>query len=96
MRLVFQQLRKRGIDIRGHASRRLSAEVVRDSDFIYAMCRMHGEHILGLSRDAASKCALLTGDRDIPDPIGQPQEVYNSCADLIEEAVKKRISELVV
>jgi protein-tyrosine-phosphatase len=37
---------------------------------------------------------LLAENSDIADPIGQPQDVYNSCADIIEEAVKKRIGGL--
>ena len=39
---------------------------------------------------------LLAGDKEIPDPIGQPQEVFNDCAGLIEEAVRERIGELVI
>jgi protein-tyrosine-phosphatase len=37
---------------------------------------------------------LLAGNKEIPDPIGQPQEVFNDCAELIEEAVRERISKL--
>jgi protein-tyrosine-phosphatase len=39
---------------------------------------------------------LLTDDEEIPDPIGQSQEFFNRTSDMIEEAVKKRIGELVV
>ena len=39
---------------------------------------------------------LLAGDKGIADPIGQPQEFYNYCADMIEASVKRRISELVI
>jgi protein-tyrosine-phosphatase len=38
----------------------------------------------------------MAENKDIPDPIGQGQQVFNSCAELIEKAVKKRISELVI
>jgi protein-tyrosine-phosphatase len=55
---------------------------------------MHCERVVALSGEAAGKCVLMAEGKDIPDPIGQPQDVYNSCADLIEEAVRKRIGEL--
>ena len=86
----------KGIDIKAHKSRKLSEQLIEESDFIFAMCRMHLERVAALSSEAVSKCALLAGNEEIADPIGQPQQVYNNCADLIEEAVKIRIDELVI
>jgi protein-tyrosine phosphatase len=84
----------KGIDIRAHASREVSQQLLAASDYIFAMCRMHEERIVALRPGAATKCRLLAEGEDIADPIGQPQLVYEHCADLIERAVKKRISEL--
>jgi protein-tyrosine-phosphatase len=39
---------------------------------------------------------LLAENEEIADPIGQSQEFFNNCAELIEKAVRKRISELVI
>jgi L-threonylcarbamoyladenylate synthase len=86
----------KGIDIKAHKSRTLTRELVEESDFIFAMARMHCERVAVLSPEAADKCVLLAGDKEIPDPIGQPQEVFNDCAGLIEEAVRERIGELVI
>jgi len=86
----------KGIDIKTHKSRMLSGQLVEESDFIFAMCRMHRERVVALSLQAANKCVLLAGNEEIADPIGQPQQVYNNCADLIEKAVKKRVCELVI
>ncbi len=86
----------KGIDIKAHKSRTLSRELVGESDFIFAMGRMHSERIAALSREAANKCVLLAENEEIADPIGQPQGFFNNCAELIEEAVKKRIGELVI
>jgi protein-tyrosine-phosphatase len=55
---------------------------------------MHRERIVALRPEALTKCRLLAEGEDIADPIGQPQAVYERCADLIEMAVEKRISEL--
>ncbi|MCK4752816.1 MAG: hypothetical protein KAS75_05165, partial [Planctomycetes bacterium] len=83
----------KGIDITSHKSSALSEELIRGSDFIFVMSRSHQSRVIALSSEAANKCVLLADDRDVPDPIGQSQEVYNNCAKLIETAVKKRISE---
>ena len=84
------------IDISAHESKMLSEQLVKESDFIFAMCRTHREHIISFSPEAANKCVLLAENEDIADPIGQPQEIYNNCAGLIEKAVRKRIVELVI
>ena len=86
----------KGIDIKAHKSRTLSRELVEESDFIFAMGQMHSEQITALSPEAVNKCALLAENEEIADPIGQPQKIFNNCAELIEEAVKKRIGELVI
>ena len=86
----------KGIDIKAHRNKRLSKELIEESDLIFAMERMHQEKIIALCPEAASKCFLLAGDKEISDPIGHPQERFNSCADMIETAVKKRIGELVI
>ena len=86
----------KGIDINAHRSKTLSQELIEENDFIFAMSRTHLERVTALSKEAVNKCMLMAENKDIPDPIGQGQQVFNSCADLIEKAVKKRISELVI
>ena len=39
---------------------------------------------------------LLAGDKEVPDPIGQSQIVYDKCADMMEKYIKNIISELVI
>jgi len=51
--------------------------------------------IRGLCPQVANKCRMLA-DKDIIDPIGQSQLVYDNCAEVIEEAVQRRISELLI
>jgi L-threonylcarbamoyladenylate synthase len=86
----------KGIDIKAHKSRTLTRQLIEESDFIFAMGRMHIERITALCPEAASKCLLLAENEDIPDPIGRTQQFYNHCAEMIEKAVKKRISEIVI
>ncbi len=84
----------KGIDIKAHKSKTLTRQLVEESDFIFAMARMHCEQVTALCPEAADKCVLLAGNKEIPDPIGQSQQVFNDCAALIEKAARERISEL--
>jgi protein-tyrosine phosphatase len=86
----------KGVDIASHTSRPLTRSLVDASDFIFCMTRSHCEQVLFLSPEAERKCSLLARDGDIPDPIGQPQQRFDSCADMIEAAVKIRVSELAI
>jgi protein-tyrosine phosphatase len=86
----------RGVDITGHESRTLSTQLIEESDFIFVMVQAHRQHVLALSNEAAGKCHLLAGEKEVADPIGQSQEVYNDCVQMIEEAVKKRVSGLAI
>jgi tRNA threonylcarbamoyl adenosine modification protein (Sua5/YciO/YrdC/YwlC family) len=85
----------RGIDITAHRSEALTRPLVSDCDFIFVMEQMHRDRVIALDPQSADKCCLLA-ETDIADPIGQSQQVYNDCADQIEKAVKKRISEFVI
>jgi len=84
----------KGVDITAHSSRMLTEELVRQSDLIFVMARSHRRHIEAICPDADEKCKLLAYNEEIPDPIGQPQAVYNRCVKMIEKAVKERIGEL--
>jgi len=86
----------RGVDITKHRSSALSRELIEQSDVIYVMSRFHLSQIVSMCPDAADRCRLLAEAVDIPDPIGQSVAVYDNVASVIEDAVKKRIEELVL
>ena len=86
----------KGVDIASHASRSLTRSLVDTSDFIFGLTRSHCEQVVFLSAEAERKCSLLARDGEVPDPIGQPQTRFDGCANLIEAAVKTRVSELVL
>jgi len=86
----------KGVDIKAHRNKGLSRELIEGSDIIFVMEQIHKGRVIALVPKAANKCLLLAGKTGIPDPIGQPQESYNTCAKLIERAVQKRIGELVI
>jgi len=84
----------RGVDISVHRSKGLSQQSIEESDFIFAMERSHLNSIIALDAKAEGRSCLLNDDEEIPDPVGQSQEVYDCCAGIIERAVRERISEL--
>lgn len=84
---------KLGGDLRSHRSRRLSASMVEKAERVYAMTESHRAAVLALAPGSADKVALLDPGRDVPDPIGGPEEVYRETADRLREAVAARFEE---
>ena len=84
------------INIENHRSQGLTRDLIEESDIIFAMERMHLMRILALDPHAGNRCLLLAGHKEIPDPIGQSRKVYDNCVKLITNAVKQRISELII
>jgi L-threonylcarbamoyladenylate synthase len=82
------------VDITGHKSRRLTPQMLKDTDYIFAMSTEHKNDIIRTSPEAEQRCILLNESGDINDPIGQDFEAYKTCGTVIEKAVNKRINEL--
>ena len=98
MYLVYLQVKaacsEKGIDIQHHLSNALTASLIEASDVIFTMTRFHRDTVLALFPEASQCCFLLDPGGDVGDPVGQPVTVYRSCAVQIENAIKKRLSEL--
>lgn len=94
---TVQAMWKEGVDVSGHISQQLTPDLIRHADAVFCMEEHHRELTLGMARDAGPKTHMLkmfenptaSGDPDIPDPIGQPMNVYLHCAKVIKEAVKR-------
>ena len=88
-------MRELGIDISGQRSRALTAELVRQADYIFGMTHGHVDTVALLYPAAAEKTFLLREfdetlepyEKDISDPIGSPYEVYVDCRDQIEQGI---------
>ena len=88
-------MRELGIDISGQRSRVLTAELVRQADYIFGMTHGHVDTIALLYPPAAEKTFLLREfdesvdpyEKDISDPIGSPYEIYVHCRDQIEQGI---------
>jgi RpiB/LacA/LacB family sugar-phosphate isomerase len=88
-------MRELGVDISAQRSRMLSADLVRQADFIFGMTHGHVDTVALMYPAAAEKTFLLREfdetldpyEKDISDPIGSPYEVYVHCRDQIEQGI---------
>jgi glycine hydroxymethyltransferase len=87
--------RRRGVDISNFRSQPLTATLVERATHIFAMTSSHLETIHLLFPESVEKTFLLrefeepgaTLWRDLPDPIGMSRQVYEECADCIDNAL---------
>lgn len=77
---------RRGLDLTGHASQPMTEQILQLADVILTMTRNHRDAILSKYPEAADRVHTLRIDGgDISDPVGSPIEVYQACADQIDE-----------
>ncbi|MCA9400996.1 MAG: threonylcarbamoyl-AMP synthase [Candidatus Omnitrophica bacterium] len=92
-------LKEKGVDATRHYSQPLNPVLLKKSDLIFVMTRMHRQQILDrvpsvekrvyLLREFANIPANWTGDVDIPDPMGKNHAAYKDCVNVIQEALYK-------
>ncbi len=84
-----------GIPMHEHRSKPITRALLDHADPIFALTRAHIAAILEVDPTAADRVELLDPDgRDIPDPIGGPQSVYDTTARKLVEAITKRFEEM--
>ena len=92
---AVQAMRELGVDISQQRSRMLTAEIVREADYIFGMTHSHVDTVTLLYPQVADKTFLLREfdetldpfEKDISDPIGGSYEVYLNCRDQIEQGI---------
>lgn len=86
---------ERGLDLSSHESQPVSDRLVRFADVILAMTRGHRDAILRQWPEAAPRTRLLSrSSTDVSDPIGGPLEVYQRCANQIDQFLEAWEAEL--
>lgn len=88
-------MREDGIDIGEHVARAAQAEDLGSIDRFYCMTHAHLSALRAILPPKHTAAAFLVDprERDIPDPIGAPLEVYRETADQIREALRERVGE---
>jgi len=82
--ILEKVLKEENIKTSNHKPIQVTPEMVKDADLILVMEKKHKQAILEMAPEAENRVFLLkefAGEKenlDIPDPIGQPEEVYRS------------------
>jgi RpiB/LacA/LacB family sugar-phosphate isomerase len=93
-------MRELGIDISNQRSRALTADLVRQADYIFGMTHGHVDTIGLIYPAAAEKTFLLREfddsveqyEKDIADPIGCSYEVYVHCREQIKQSIESLLN----
>ena len=85
-----------GVDLRGHRSRRVSAEILAETTRAYGMDGGHIDFLTSYFRERPDDLELLDPDgADIRDPYGKSLRMYRRVAKKIEQACTRRATEIV-
>jgi len=100
--MTKELLAKEGIDASSHHSRGITGGMLKKSDIILVMERLHEERALAMAPEVKNRLFLLKefakieddNNIDVEDPMGQPQEFYARTFYKIKEAIE-RISQII-
>ena len=87
-------MRRRGVDLTGHRSIGLTAELVACSDYVFGMTRSHVDAAKGIAPVARERVSLLMGDDEVGDPFGGSEEDYERAACAIDAGIRTRLREI--
>ncbi|MCU0666435.1 MAG: L-threonylcarbamoyladenylate synthase [Candidatus Omnitrophica bacterium] len=95
--LTKEVMSQNGIDVSAHRSKRITPELLRKSDIILVMEKMHEERVLAMAPDVKSRVFLLKefakiedeGDLNIEDPMGSSGDLYLATSETIKQAVER-------
>jgi protein-tyrosine-phosphatase len=90
-------MEKEGVDVSGHISQPVTPQLVQHADAIFCMEEFQRDIIVAQVPDVEDKVHLLKTfmnkqkqiDPNIPDPIGRPKEVYESCLMTIKDSINR-------
>lgn len=88
---------REGIDVSSHISQPVTMDLIKHADAIFCMEEFHRDFILARVPEVEPKVHLLKlfqadreiSDPNIPDPIGRPKEVYESCLMTIKDGIER-------
>jgi len=86
-------MQERAIDLRGHRSRPVSEDLVRDAAVVVAMSPSHAASIVRWWPEYRDKVKVID-EAGIPDPIGGPLELYRECADAIDARLDRYLDQV--
>ncbi len=90
---MIKTAQENGLDLTSHRSSAISQVMVRASDVIFVMERIHRQEIMRICPDAEKKIVMLGQWLDEPkeeliDPMGKLPEIYRAVAHEIDQALE--------
>jgi protein-tyrosine phosphatase len=86
--------RELGVDLSGHSSRPLTADLMNQADHVITMTRSHQFAVARQFAGVGPRPRLLGGGSEIADPIGCDQGVYRECAQQIKQHLEELLPDL--
>lgn len=97
---TIKVMKDEGVDVSGHKSKALSAELIKSFDLILVMEEMHKNDITRRFPEAAGRTFLLknyknekdpggTEDLEISDPIGMSIDYYKNCFNEVKGQIER-------
>ena len=91
--LAVEALRRRGIDLSGHRSRGVSADLLREADLVLVMEEAHRRSLFYEDPSVLPRVFLLTemsgGHEEVADPWGGSGADYESCLATLVDLVDR-------
>ncbi|MFH0946724.1 MAG: Sua5/YciO/YrdC/YwlC family protein [Planctomycetota bacterium] len=84
----------RKLDLGGHRSRLLTPELLAAQDQVFCMTRYLRDSLQAVAKDPQRIELFDPSGRDVVDPYGGSNEVYERCAEQLEGAVSERVAEV--
>lgn len=86
-----------GADLANHRSRILDPDIVLHADHLICMTREHRDMLTQFFPDRSCEPRLLSSaEEDLPDPVGQAEDVYRACAACVRRELEALLPELLV
>lgn len=93
--VVNRLLAEENLDVSGHQSQTVSGADLEKADLVLVMEKLHKDVLTQRFPQYSKKFFLLAENSgDIPDPIGQSEEVYRRCFEEIKLCLDKLVKKL--
>ena len=82
--------------VQSHQSQQLHYQLARNADLLFTLSNSHRRAIIGEWPEFEHKTFVIDPDEgDVADPFGAPVEVYEACAQQIDNLLDQRLQEIV-
>ncbi|MGI6678052.1 MAG: low molecular weight protein arginine phosphatase [Dehalobacterium sp.] len=98
---AVEVLKEKNLDLSGHRSRRVTLEMLKESDYIFTMTLLQKQQILYVYPEGEGKTFTLKefafdalGDLNIDDPYGYDLDYYRRCSLQLEDIISRILEKI--